>query len=41
MMNVNIEEIFERFEIKGMVEERLGKYFPKNNISWENIREEI
>jgi PHD/YefM family antitoxin component YafN of YafNO toxin-antitoxin module len=37
----NIEEIFEQFEIKSMVEKRLGKYDPKNNISWKNIREEI
>jgi PHD/YefM family antitoxin component YafN of YafNO toxin-antitoxin module len=37
----NIEEIFEQFEIKNMVEKRLEKYDTKNNISWENIREEI
>ncbi|MDR1277825.1 MAG: type II toxin-antitoxin system Phd/YefM family antitoxin [Treponema sp.] len=37
----NIEEIFEQFEIKNMVEKRSGKYDPKNNISWEKIREEI
>jgi PHD/YefM family antitoxin component YafN of YafNO toxin-antitoxin module len=37
----NIEEIFEQFEIKNMVEKRLEKYDPKNNILWENIREEI
>ena len=36
----NIEEIFEQFEIKNTVETRLGKYDPKNNISWESIREE-
>jgi hypothetical protein len=36
-----IEEIVEQFEIKDMVEKRLKKYNPKNNISWENIREEI
>jgi PHD/YefM family antitoxin component YafN of YafNO toxin-antitoxin module len=35
----NIEEIFEQFEIKNMVEKRLKKYDPENNISWENIRE--
>jgi PHD/YefM family antitoxin component YafN of YafNO toxin-antitoxin module len=35
----NIEEIFEHFEIKNMVEKRLEKYDPRNNISWENIRE--
>jgi PHD/YefM family antitoxin component YafN of YafNO toxin-antitoxin module len=37
----SIEEIFEQFEIKNMVEKRLKKYDPKNNISWEKIREEI
>jgi PHD/YefM family antitoxin component YafN of YafNO toxin-antitoxin module len=37
----NIEEIFEQFEIKNMVEKRLEKYNPKNNISWKNIREEM
>jgi hypothetical protein len=37
----NIEEIFEQFEIKNMVEKRLRKYDLKNNISWEKIREEI
>jgi PHD/YefM family antitoxin component YafN of YafNO toxin-antitoxin module len=37
----NIEEIFEQFEIKDMVEKRLRKYDPQNNISWEKIREEI
>jgi PHD/YefM family antitoxin component YafN of YafNO toxin-antitoxin module len=37
----NIEEIFEQCEVKNMVEKRLKKYDPKNNISWENIREEI
>jgi PHD/YefM family antitoxin component YafN of YafNO toxin-antitoxin module len=35
----NIEEIFEQFEIKTMVEKRLEKYDPGNNISWESIRE--
>jgi PHD/YefM family antitoxin component YafN of YafNO toxin-antitoxin module len=36
-----LEEIFERYEIKKMVETRMEKYNPKNNVSWENIREEI
>ena len=35
-----IEEIFEQFEIKNVIEERLKKYNPKKNVSWENIREE-
>jgi PHD/YefM family antitoxin component YafN of YafNO toxin-antitoxin module len=37
----NIEEIFEQLEIKNMVEKRLKKYNPKNNVPWENIKEEI
>jgi PHD/YefM family antitoxin component YafN of YafNO toxin-antitoxin module len=36
-----LEEIFERYEIKNMVKTRMEKYNPKNNISWEKIREEI
>jgi PHD/YefM family antitoxin component YafN of YafNO toxin-antitoxin module len=36
-----IEEIFEQFEIKNIIETRMGKYHPKKNISWEDIREEI
>jgi PHD/YefM family antitoxin component YafN of YafNO toxin-antitoxin module len=36
-----IEEIFEQFEIKKVIETRLEKYNPKNNVSWKNIREEI
>jgi PHD/YefM family antitoxin component YafN of YafNO toxin-antitoxin module len=37
----SIEEIFEQFEIKNMVENRLGTYDPGKNISWGKIREEI
>jgi PHD/YefM family antitoxin component YafN of YafNO toxin-antitoxin module len=37
----NIEEIFEQLEIKDIVEKRLEKYEPKNNILWETIRKEI
>jgi PHD/YefM family antitoxin component YafN of YafNO toxin-antitoxin module len=37
----NIEEVFEQFEIKNMVEERSKKYDPRNNVLWEKIREEI
>jgi hypothetical protein len=36
----NIEEAVEQLEIKNMVEKRLEKYDPRNNIPWENIREE-
>jgi PHD/YefM family antitoxin component YafN of YafNO toxin-antitoxin module len=37
----NIEETVEQLEIKNMVGKRLEKYDPANNISWENIREEV
>ncbi|MDR1287516.1 MAG: type II toxin-antitoxin system Phd/YefM family antitoxin [Treponema sp.] len=36
----NIEEIFEQFEIRNLVEKRSKKYDPGNNIPWENIRKE-
>jgi hypothetical protein len=36
-----LEEIFEQYEIKKMIETRMKKYNPKNNVSWENIKEEI
>ena len=36
-----IEELFEQFEIKNAIDVRMKKYNPKNNVSWENIREEI
>jgi len=36
-----IEEIFEQFEIKNVIEARMEKYDPKNNVSWESIKEEI
>ena len=35
-----IEEVFEQFEIKDIVDTRMKKYTPKNNVSWENIKEE-
>ncbi|GHU69990.1 hypothetical protein FACS189450_03730 [Spirochaetia bacterium] len=37
----NLEEIFERIEIKNMTNERLKKYNPKENIPWEELRETI
>jgi hypothetical protein len=37
----DIEETFEQFEIKNLVESRLDHYDPKKNISWENIKEAI
>ena len=35
----NLEDIFEQLEIKNMLSERLKKYNPKNNISWESIKD--
>ena len=36
-----IEEIFEQFEIKNLIEARMEKYDPKNNVSLESINENI
>jgi len=36
-----IEEMFEQFEIKNLVEIRWKNYEPQKNIPWENVREEI
>jgi PHD/YefM family antitoxin component YafN of YafNO toxin-antitoxin module len=36
-----IEEVFEQYEIKKMIETRMKKYHPKNNVSWGNIRERV
>ena len=36
-----IEEIYERLEIKNTIETRMKKYDQKNNISWKSIKEEI
>jgi len=36
-----LEEIYERYEIKKIIETRMENYNPQNNVSWENIREEI
>ena len=35
----DIEEIFERFDIKNIIDTRMEKYSPKNNVSWKDIRE--
>jgi PHD/YefM family antitoxin component YafN of YafNO toxin-antitoxin module len=37
----NLEEMFEQFEIKSMITKRLKNYNPKNNISWDNIKEDL
>ena len=36
-----IEEIYERHEIKNIIENRKKNYDPKNNKSWESIREDV
>ena len=36
----DIEEIYERLEIKNLLETRLEKYDRKNNVSWGNLKEE-
>ena len=33
-----IEEKYEQFEIKNVIEARMGKYDPKNNVLWEKIK---
>ena len=33
-----IEEIFEHFEIKNIVDSRMEKYNPQKNVSWDKIR---
>ncbi|MDR0554791.1 MAG: type II toxin-antitoxin system Phd/YefM family antitoxin [Treponema sp.] len=35
----NIEEVFELFEIKNIIEKRLENYDSRNNVSWESIKE--
>ena len=34
-----IEEIFEQFEIKNLIDSRMKNYNPKKNVSWENLKE--
>ena len=34
----DIEEIFERLEIKNNIDTRMENYDQKNNVSWKNIR---
>jgi len=33
-----IEEIYERYEIKKMIEKRMETYNPKNNVLWKKIK---
>jgi len=35
-----VEEVYEQIEIKNVIESRMGKYDPKNNVPWENARKE-
>jgi PHD/YefM family antitoxin component YafN of YafNO toxin-antitoxin module len=37
----NLEEMFEYFEIQTMLKKRLKNYNQKNNIPWEDIKEEV
>ena len=34
----DIEEIFERLDIKNCIDTRMEKYDPKKNVSWKSIR---
>ena len=34
----DIEEIFERLDIKNCIDTRMKKYDPKKNVSWKSIR---
>jgi PHD/YefM family antitoxin component YafN of YafNO toxin-antitoxin module len=36
-----LEEIFEQYEIKNIIEIRMEKYNSKNNVSWKNIKEDV
>ena len=36
-----IEEIYEQFEIKNIVDSRLENYNPKKNVPWEKIKGSI
>ena len=36
-----LEEMFEHFEVKSILENRLKNYDLKANISWEKVREDV
>jgi len=36
----NMEEVFDQFEIKSMLDERLADYDPETNLSWEDVRDD-
>jgi len=33
-----VEEVYEQIEIKNVIESRMGKYDPKNNVLWEKLK---
>jgi len=33
-----LEDVFERYEIKNMIETRMENYNPKDTVSWEDIK---
>ena len=33
-----IEEVYEHYEIKKLIDKRMEKYDPKNNVSWKKIK---
>ena len=35
----NLEEMFEYFEVKDMIDERLKDYSPSKNIEWKSIKD--
>ena len=35
----NIEEMFEHFEIKNIIDTRMENYDPEKNVSWKNLKE--
>ena len=36
-----LEETFERLDIKNTIETRMKNYNPKKNVSWKSVREEL
>ena len=36
-----IEEIYERLDIKNTIETRMKNYNPKKNVSWKSLREDL
>ena len=38
---VNLEEMFEYFEIDEMIKKRMTSYDARENVSWESLRQEL